>query len=667
MEGTAQIHGGQIKGSEKVKTYEIIPLYQSTVGEFMNFLEQTGFILPLEKSLKNSRKNWLDAYFHDADASSSYHLVTKNNHILLAVRIENNQRAGKVTSVLVRRQEKLTLQNVLDLLINCAKRQFMESIRLSLIKENRYIDEFLEMNGFEKRGLSYTRELTYQTGLVLAGGGAKGAYQIGVWQGLMEHEIDFQIISGTSVGALNGGLILQGDLAAAKEMWQKIETSKILDFPTKADSAIRSPDRLLEEMQNFALSALTNKGVSSKPLRDLIGQLLNPKDLLASDKDLFLCTTKMQNLVEVVIDIKRMAESQLIDWLLASASFFPAMEATEIDGEFYVDGGYRNNIPIDVALNHGATELIIVDISGPGFSKNTAIPLGTATHLLKSCWPLGTVLLFDSGRSQWNIQLGYLETKKMLGEYSGSWYTFNDSAKSGAVVRYNQWLMRKVLTPEQIKILSYDFIDEVSEKIRKLYHDRVSVHTWLFAILELLGEAFNLSPIRCYTLESFIEAILTAYEGRPFYEAEISHEDMLLSPLEWIQKYLEKTPVIGDEAQLSLLLQFFLDDRMTTDVWKIGMKLHPVIVLMAQMLSCLIKEKEVNEMAQEFKFEIVEEIAVLSENAKGWRKELNLVSWNERPAKFDLRDWAPGHEKMGKGITLSNEEFEALKQAMLKM
>ncbi|MGX6978458.1 YdbC family protein [Vagococcus elongatus] len=72
-------------------------------------------------------------------------------------------------------------------------------------------------------------------------------------------------------------------------------------------------------------------------------------------------------------------------------------------------------------------------------------------------------------------------------------------------------------------------------------------------------------------------------------------------------------------------------------------------------------------MAQEFKFEIVEEIAVLSENAKGWRKELNLVSWNERPAKFDLRDWAPGHEKMGKGITLSNEEFDALKQAMLDM
>lgn len=72
-------------------------------------------------------------------------------------------------------------------------------------------------------------------------------------------------------------------------------------------------------------------------------------------------------------------------------------------------------------------------------------------------------------------------------------------------------------------------------------------------------------------------------------------------------------------------------------------------------------------MAQEFSYEIVEEIAVLSENPKGWTKELNLVSWNGRPPKFDLRDWAPGHEKMGKGITLSNEEFDTLRNTLKQM
>lgn len=69
----------------------------------------------------------------------------------------------------------------------------------------------------------------------------------------------------------------------------------------------------------------------------------------------------------------------------------------------------------------------------------------------------------------------------------------------------------------------------------------------------------------------------------------------------------------------------------------------------------------------DFSYEIVEEIVVLSENPKGWRKELNLISWNGRPPKFDLRDWSPNHEKMGKGVTLSNEEFEALKEQLTKM
>lgn len=67
----------------------------------------------------------------------------------------------------------------------------------------------------------------------------------------------------------------------------------------------------------------------------------------------------------------------------------------------------------------------------------------------------------------------------------------------------------------------------------------------------------------------------------------------------------------------------------------------------------------------EIKFEVVEHIGVLSESAKGWKKELNLVSWNGVAPKYDIREWAPNREKMGKGITLSEAEFKALK-ALLK-
>ena len=62
----------------------------------------------------------------------------------------------------------------------------------------------------------------------------------------------------------------------------------------------------------------------------------------------------------------------------------------------------------------------------------------------------------------------------------------------------------------------------------------------------------------------------------------------------------------------------------------------------------------------DFKYEITKEIGVLSKNAKGWRKELNLISWNGGAPKYDIRDWAPEHEKMGKGTTLTTEEAEKL-------
>ncbi|WP_018665478.1 YdbC family protein [Heyndrickxia acidiproducens] len=66
----------------------------------------------------------------------------------------------------------------------------------------------------------------------------------------------------------------------------------------------------------------------------------------------------------------------------------------------------------------------------------------------------------------------------------------------------------------------------------------------------------------------------------------------------------------------------------------------------------------------DFKYEIKEALGTISESPKGWTKELNLVSWNGKTPKFDLRDWAPEHEKMGKGITLNTEELKALRDLL---
>ena len=67
------------------------------------------------------------------------------------------------------------------------------------------------------------------------------------------------------------------------------------------------------------------------------------------------------------------------------------------------------------------------------------------------------------------------------------------------------------------------------------------------------------------------------------------------------------------------------------------------------------------------KYDIVKEAGVVSENSSGWTKEINLISWNDRTPKYDIRDWAPGHEKMGKGVTLSADELRELKRILNEM
>ncbi len=69
----------------------------------------------------------------------------------------------------------------------------------------------------------------------------------------------------------------------------------------------------------------------------------------------------------------------------------------------------------------------------------------------------------------------------------------------------------------------------------------------------------------------------------------------------------------------------------------------------------------------EIKFEIIKNLGTLSESPKGWTKELNLISWNGREPKYDLRDWDPDHQKMGKGVTLTEEELKKLKEVLIEV
>lgn len=186
---------------------------------------------------------------------------------------------------------------------------------------------------------------------------------------MKEKNFAFEIITGTSVGALNGVLILQNDLDQAVSLWEKLTTNQVMKFPKKPEAKdLRK--RFIQETSQLARSVIIEGGTSIEPLEKLLRRTLDPQKILATPQpQLFTVATKLPDFTEVVTLIQRLSAEELADWILASASFYPVMAYRKISGVKYIDGGYRNNLPVDVAIQHGATECFVVDINGPGITK----------------------------------------------------------------------------------------------------------------------------------------------------------------------------------------------------------------------------------------------------------------------------------------------------------
>lgn len=154
-------------------------------------------------------------------------------------------------------------------------------------------------------------------------------------------------------------------------LWKKLSTRQVLALPEMA--AVEDlRERFYRERRQMTKTALIEGGVSSAPLEKMVKDNLDLSLLKHNPKiRLYTVSTKLPELAEVVTDIQQTKTEEIPDWILASASFYPAMAYRKIGKNKYADGGYRNKIPIDIAINKGATEAFVVDVQGPGPAKNS--------------------------------------------------------------------------------------------------------------------------------------------------------------------------------------------------------------------------------------------------------------------------------------------------------
>ena len=347
---------------------------------------------------------------------------------------------------------------------------------------------------------------TPRKALVLAGGGARGSYQVGVWRALTELGWNPQIITGTSVGSLNGAMFALDLYETARDMWTSIRSQDVMELPEET--------RNLTELHQFLRDVVRAGGMDVTPLEEIVERVLDEDALRASPIRFGLVTVEKRGLKPRELPLEEIPKGKVKDYLLASAACFPALRAKQIDGVQFLDGGYRDNMPTGLAQKMGAEELVCVDLEGVGITlpNRTGLP----TTMVRSYWELGDILRFDPDTARRNIELGYYDTLRAFGRLRGCAYAVaknEQTAQDAAAFRQRFDAVQKAVKAKYPVTLTAD----LALKLANMQDAEL-------APLEAAAEDVGVDPTRYYTVETLAKAFLetcdrTRIEGfEPLFE-----------------------------------------------------------------------------------------------------------------------------------------------------
>lgn len=371
-----------------------------------------------------------------------------------------------------------------------------------------------------------------KTALVLAGGGTRGSYQNGALHALRRIGKDhFDIVTGTSIGTLNAAMIVQKDYAALDQLWHSLIQSDIIDGEISVDMSLTDMISERSQMKSFLKEFIANKGADVTPLKNQIHRLYRPDAFFASTTD-FGCIACKEN-KEPVYVTKEMMREHGEEWLLASASAYPAFPVCTIDGENYMDGGYFDNCPVDYALRLGAEECIILDLNDEPHHPNYFYR-PNMTYIFPH-ETTGSFLSFDREIINHLEILGYNDTMKAFGIFDGVKYTFNPMELPKWFDAYQIELMKletkiKLATTVNEKIRSSQFI--VDRLCEQQYQKVLNPKQIFFGLMDNCMNMCHMDSEKVYNYKDARNAILAEF-------AESAKEDYPylpgIRPDEWIE------------------------------------------------------------------------------------------------------------------------------------
>lgn len=344
-------------------------------------------------------------------------------------------------------------------------------------------------------------------GLVLEGGGAKGSYHVGAYKAILEEGLEIKGVTGTSIGSINGAMIVQGDFQRCYDIWNNIDYSMLIEEHNDEVA------RLFNEKIKFAdlkilleglKEMIVNKGIDIESLKDLLVEVIDEEKLRRSFMDYGLVTINLTDLKPIEIFKEDIPKGELRNYILAS-SYLPIFKREKIGGKIYLDGGFYDNLPFKLLQGKGYEKFILVRTLAAGVTRKVDVE---DAIVVSPSEDLGSMYRYDNEHIRKNIELGYYDGIKAIRGLKGHSYYIKPREEDF----YFQELLS--LSQEQISMIQKQVKGPVIDNKRILFEHMVpkighlldlnkgfSYEDLLIRLLEIRADAANINRYKIYDYE----------------------------------------------------------------------------------------------------------------------------------------------------------------------
>lgn len=358
--------------------------------------------------------------------------------------------------------------------------------------------------------------------LVLEGGGARGAYQVGAIKALKENGYEFDTIVGTSIGALNAAFICQGDIDKLDELWHTLSFQDLMDINNELGESLVNfnlTSEIVNEAAKKAIDAFKAKGIDTKNIRNILEKYIDEEKIRRSEIRFGLVTYCISDMVPQKLFIEDIPKGKLIDYLMATSNL-PVFKRQKIDDKKFLDGGAYDNCSVEMLYDAGYKDIVAIRIFRRRNRIRNYAKLSRKKDLnLKIILPseeLPFILNFESNNLKNLVDYGYVDTIKQLKGLDGNIYAIEkisneklDDFKKAFTPR----LCLKFVKLSNVKYKVGENIVDVAlnRALGKISYFLSGKKSKVFKkqiinILEYLANNQNISKNKIYDIEELIKA-----------------------------------------------------------------------------------------------------------------------------------------------------------------